>query len=160
MRSIRPPILLNSKEFDRHYRDSREVYNANDLSHIQIPGIPCINISVLAAVATNVAKLASEGSVSTNAIATTSISASNGGSGALTEEDGGPQYSLSMPPSSDRTSSRESRSKKSIEIYTESNESSKESPRTDEIIKPNTISQLPDSSNNENSDINLYTNVQ
>lgn len=133
MRSLRPPILLNSKEFDRHYKDSLEVYNTNDLSDIQIPGIPCINISVLASVATSVAKMASDGS---------------GG----TDEDREPQYSMSLPETSAKTTSRESRCKNTSELYTASIESSKESLRREKAHKCSSVFRSQESANNENSD--------
>lgn len=60
MLTLRPPLLLCPKDFSRRYNNKLDVLEAGDLSEQPPVGIPCINISALASVATSMAKLASE----------------------------------------------------------------------------------------------------
>ncbi|KAL9898320.1 uncharacterized protein ACN427_006525 [Glossina fuscipes fuscipes] len=60
MLTLRPPVLLCSKDFSRRYINKLDVLDAGDLSEQPPLGIPCINISAVASVATSMAKLASE----------------------------------------------------------------------------------------------------
>uniref|UniRef100_A0A1B0AHD6 Uncharacterized protein n=1 Tax=Glossina pallidipes TaxID=7398 RepID=A0A1B0AHD6_GLOPL len=60
MVTLRPPLLLCPKDFSRRYNNKLDVLEAGDLSEQPPVGIPCINISALASVATSMAKLASE----------------------------------------------------------------------------------------------------